>query len=45
MWTVKDKNKWYEEIYCTTLSYCGNIQIPRMLSHLYKDATVYLEKI
>lgn len=30
--------------FCEMLSYCGNQQIPRILNHLYEDATIYLER-
>ncbi len=32
------------DMYCTTVSYCGNVQIPRILNHFYKDATIYLDR-
>jgi hypothetical protein len=30
--------------YCKQITYCGGVQVPRILKWLYKDATIYLER-
>lgn len=46
---IKNKSKIYQrhidrDAYCREIDYSGNIQVPRILNYIYKDATIYLER-